>query len=141
MRIHVVAAVLRDSDGRVLLAERCNDPAFSGLWEFPGGKTDPRETPELALRRELAEELGIEAVRFEQLMGLDYDYPNRLVHLDFFLVREWRSQVRPMDGQALRWVLPAELEARELMPANGALVELLQSLSNSPAWGAPAARD
>jgi 8-oxo-dGTP diphosphatase len=127
VRIQVVAAVLRDGDGRVLLAERCNDPEFSGLWEFPGGKTEPPEMPEMALRRELKEELGIEVVRFERLVSLDHDYPHRLVHIDFFLVTDWQSQICALDGQVLRWVLPAEIRTRELMPANVAVIEVLQS--------------
>ncbi|MEX2124534.1 MAG: 8-oxo-dGTP diphosphatase MutT [Woeseia sp.] len=129
MRIEVAAAILRDRDGRVLLAERQNDPQFNGLWEFPGGKTEPSETPEMALRRELAEELGIEITTFERFVSLDHDYrlgsADRLVRIDFFLVTEWRSQVRAMNGQALRWVLPAEIKKNEMMPANIAVVDAL----------------
>jgi 8-oxo-dGTP diphosphatase len=127
-RIQVVAAILRDGDGRVLLSEREKDKEFNGLWEFPGGKRDASETEEAALGRELAEELGIEVRRFEPLVSLDHDYRHRLVHLDFFLVTEWRPEVRAMDGQALRWVLPAGIARNEVLPADAAVVDVLQSL-------------
>ena len=137
MRIQVVGGILRDREGRVLLAERINDNKFNGLWEFPGGKVDVLETPERALCRELAEELGIQVTGFGRLISVDHDYADRLVHIDFFLVTEWCCQVRAMDGQALRWVLPEEIGKEELMPANEAVVDVLQSHAHSPAWRAP----
>ena len=128
MRIRVVAGILRDGGGRVLLAERQNDQPFNGLWEFPGGKADASETPEIALCRELLEELGIEVSRFERLVSVDHDYADRLVHIDFFLVTEWRGDVRAMDGQGLRWVLPAEIDKRHVLPADVDVVDVLRSL-------------
>jgi 8-oxo-dGTP diphosphatase len=128
MRIRVVAGILRNVDGRVLLAERQNDRPFKGLWEFPGGKADAAETPEQALSRELAEELGIAITRFERLASVDHDYPDRLVHVDFFLVTEWRGDVRAMDGQEFRWILPAEIDKRDVLPADVDVVDLLRSL-------------
>ena len=125
MRIAVVAGILRDRAGRVLLAERQKDIKFTGLWEFPGGKREPSETPEEALGRELSEELGIELTKVEKFLSLDHDYADRLVHIDFFLVTEWRGEPRPMDGQGLRWVLPAEISKEEMLPANIAVVDAL----------------
>ncbi|MEX2495000.1 MAG: 8-oxo-dGTP diphosphatase MutT [Woeseia sp.] len=134
LRLQVVAAVLRDSAGRVLLAERLDDPEFKDLWEFPGGKLEPQESPEDALRRELGEELGIEPVELRRVVSVDHDYPRRRVHIDFFLVTKWRLQIRPMDGQGLRWVSPADLDEADLMPANGSVVAALRSLASLPAW-------
>src|SRR5690606_27597707 len=74
MRIQVAAGILRDNEGRVLLAERVNDLSFKGLWEFPGGKIDPSEAPEAGLCRELAEELGIAVTRLEHLASVEHDY-------------------------------------------------------------------
>ena len=125
MRIPVVAAILRDRAGRVLLAERQKDSEFSGLWEFPGGKTEPSEASEEALSRELKEELGIEVTKVEKFLTLDHDYADRRVHIDFFLVTEWRGEPRPMDGQGLRWVLPREISKKEILPANTAVVDAL----------------
>jgi 8-oxo-dGTP diphosphatase len=128
MRIHVVAGILRESDGRVLLAERQKDRPFKGLWEFPGGKADAAETPEQALGRELHEELGIEITGFERLVSIDHDYTDRLVHIDFFLVTAWRGKVRAMAGQGLRWILPAEIDKHEVLPADVDVVDVLRSL-------------
>ena len=125
MRIQVVAGILRGRDGRVLLGERQNDRNFNGLWEFPGGKIDPDELPGTALVRELKEELGITATAFELLQSVDHDYADRLVHIDFFLVTEWDAEVRPLDGQALKWVLPRELRKEEILPADWPVIDLL----------------
>jgi 8-oxo-dGTP diphosphatase len=128
MRISVVAGVLRDDVGRVLLAERKNDLLFNGLWEFPGGKRDESETPERALGRELAEELGIQITKYRQLASVDHDYVDRLVHIDFFLVTQWCGEVKAMDGQALRWVLPREIDKTEVLAADVDVVDMLTAL-------------
>jgi 8-oxo-dGTP diphosphatase len=127
MRIQVVAGILRDATGSVLLAQRKNDRPFNGLWEFPGGKADAAESPEQALRRELAEELGIEIAGFRPLSSVDHDYADRLVHIEFFLVTEWRGDIKAMDGQALRWILPRDIDKNELLPADIGVLNLLQS--------------
>jgi 8-oxo-dGTP diphosphatase len=129
MRIQVVAGILRADDGRVLLAERKNDQLFQGLWEFPGGKADAAETPEQALCRELHEELGIDVTRFKRLVSIDHDYTDRLVHIDFFLVTAWRGDLRAMDGQEVRWVLPGEIDKRDVLPADVEVVDVLRSLA------------
>ncbi len=129
MRVHVVAGILRDRDGRVLLAERLNDREFAGYWEFPGGKVDPGEAREAALIRELAEELGIEIVRFEYFLSLEHDYADRQVHIEFFLVTEWQREARGMLGQGLKWLPVDEIPRVRLLPANEAVVEKLQRLS------------
>ena len=128
MRIQVVAGILRERDGRVLLAERKNDQPFKGLWEFPGGKTHAAETPEQALRRELAEELDVDITQFELLVSVDHDYADRLVHIDFVLATEWRGDIRAMDGQALRWVLPEQIDKGKVLPADVDVVDILRSL-------------
>jgi 8-oxo-dGTP diphosphatase len=124
-RIHVVAGILKDRTGRVLLAERRHDRLLNGFWEFPGGKVRPGETRETALCRELAEELGIEAGGLEHLQTLDHDYPDRLVRLDFFLVTEWRHAVRPLDSQKLLWTSPASIDRQRILPANLPIVDAL----------------
>lgn len=129
MRVHVAAGILRDRDGRVLLAERLNDREFAGCWEFPGGKVDPGEAREAALIRELAEELGIEIVRFEYFLSLEHDYADRQVHIEFFLVTEWQREARGILGQGLKWVPVDALPQLRLLPANEAVVEKLQRLS------------
>jgi 8-oxo-dGTP diphosphatase len=129
VRIRVAAGILRDNEGRVLLAERINDNAFRGLWEFPGGKIDASEAPEAGLCRELAEELDIVVTKLEHLASVEHDYPDRLVHIDFFLVTEWCDEIRAMDGQALRWVRPENIDTREILPADIEIVEALTGRS------------
>ncbi len=125
-RIHVVAGILRDRSGRVLLAERRHDRLFAGFWEFPGGKIQPGETPEAALCRELAEELGIEAAGLEPFRTLDHDYPDRLVRLEFFLVTSWRHPVRPLDGQKLLWTSAADIDRERILPADLPIIDALR---------------
>lgn len=101
--IHVMAALLTDAKGRVLLARRLLGRDFAGFWEFPGGKVDPGETPESALARELMEELGIEARIDEPLMVVPQHLPKAL-KLDVRWVRHWNGTPKGLDGQALAWV-------------------------------------
>ena len=126
-RVRVAAGVLINAQGHVLLAERLRDHPFAGLWEFPGGKIDGAESAEAALRRELFEELGIEIVDCERCLTVEHDYSDRLVEIDFFLVRKWRNECRPLLGQRLRWVAVEALQADELLPANVAVVEALKA--------------
>lgn len=126
--ILVAAAALIDPDGRVLLASRPPGKVMAGLWEFPGGKVDPGETPEAALVRELAEELGID-VRESCLAPLafashDYDIFHMLMPL--YAVRQWRGVVEAREGQDLRWVLPTRMAGLPMPPADIPLVAILR---------------
>ncbi|WP_372015838.1 Nudix family hydrolase [Pseudoxanthomonas sp. 10H] len=114
--IHVVAGVLTDVRGRVLLARRGEDSDLSGLWEFPGGKREPGETSEQALVRELHEELGIEAEVGEALIEVPQEYPGKRLRLEVRAVRRWKGTPRGREGQALTWVAPDRL-ARYSMPS------------------------
>ena len=127
--IEVAAGVLRDADGRVLVAQRALNAHQGGLWEFPGGKREPGESRRRALERELAEELGIQVTRARPLMRLAHDYGDRRVVLDTWLVEGWRGEPHGREGQSLRWVTQAEL-ARLPMPA--ADRPILQALSLPP---------
>lgn len=112
---HVVAGVLADARGRVLLARRTRGRDLAGLWEFPGGKVEPGETPEAALVRELEEELGIRAQVAEPLIAVPQAMAHKRIVLDVRHVRHWQGQPRGLDGQALLWV-PREKLARYAMP-------------------------
>lgn len=109
----------------MLLAERLSDPAFAGLWEFPGGKIDGSEASAAALCRELMEELNVKVVHSEPLLTVEHDYPDRSVVIQFFLVTEWRGTPRAVLGQGLRWVMPDAIVAEELLPANAAVLRAL----------------
>ena len=127
-RIRVVAGILRDDNGCVLIAERIGDQAFAGLWEFPGGKIKDDEESLSALRREIDEELGIEILQPTLFMSLDHDYPDRSVSIDFYLIKDWSNTPEGRDGQALRWVSPDALEEDSLLPVDGPVIRALRQL-------------
>jgi 8-oxo-dGTP diphosphatase len=116
--IDVVAALLFDGDGRVLVTRRPPGKVLAGFWEFPGGKLEAGEQPEAALRRELAEELGIVAGQCHEYMRLAHDYPERRVRLLVWRVLDWAGTPHGREGQALQWLPPQELAGAGLLPAD-----------------------
>ena len=123
----VVAGILVDPQGRVLLAERVGDHSLAGLWEFPGGKIAAEESSATALERELAEEIGVRISEFRPCLELDYDYPDRRVSIEFFLVSAWHGEPQGLEGQGLGWFLPRQIDPRQLLPANAPVLDWLQS--------------
>ena len=121
---HVVAGVLRDARGRVLLARRTEGRDLAGLWEFPGGKVEPGESPEDALVRELREELGIEATVGAPVSCVPLETPAKRLLLD---VREvaFSGQPRGLEGQALAWVPLRKLADYPMPPADVPVMEEL----------------
>jgi len=126
----VAACVLLDGDGRILIAKRPEGRSLAGLWEFPGGKVEPGESPEHALIRELAEELGIDiaAADLTPLTFASHAYPNFHLLMPLFLCKRWRGTVAPHEGQELLWVKPAELVSYAMPPADEPLKALLPAL-------------
>ena len=126
----VVAAALIDADGRVLLQQRPPGKAMAGLWEFPGGKVEPGETPEAALIRELEEELGIRthasclalATFASEALG------DRHLLLLLYACRKWQGLPEARHATALKWVRPNQMYALEMPPADLPLIGLLDSL-------------
>jgi 8-oxo-dGTP diphosphatase len=114
--VHVVAAVLFDPAGRVLLTRRHDHLHQGGLWEFPGGKLEPGETVAAALRREIREELGLELLHHRPLIAVRHRYPDCSVLLDVQLVTEYRGEPAGLEGQPLAWAAPEAL-ADYPMPA------------------------
>ena len=119
----VVAAVIKDDD-RFLVTRRQPGVHLAGMWEFPGGKIDPDETHEVALRRELREELDVEVQVGECVHRTLHAYPERTVELFFYRCR-LTGVPRPLLGQEMRWVPRAELRSLGFPPADTELVELL----------------
>ncbi len=117
-RVHVVAAVIRDRVGRVLLARRPPGGPHGGLWEFPGGKVEPGETPEAALAREIREELGVGIAVGGRVAVVDHDYPHLAICLDAYACRIVRGEPRGADGQAVAWVWPRDLATYPLCAAD-----------------------
>lgn len=129
MKLVLVAAVaLIDPDGRVLLARRPEGKAMAGLWEFPGGKVEPTETPEAALIRELHEELGIETWSscLAPLTFASHAYPDFHLLMPLFACRRWQGTPTPREGQRLAWVRPADLHAWPMPPADLPLIPVLR---------------
>jgi 8-oxo-dGTP diphosphatase len=131
-RIVLVSAVaLVDADGRVLLAQRPQGKPMAGLWEFPGGKVKPGETPEAALIRELAEELGIDVTAscLAPLTFASYSYPDFHLLMPLYVCRKWMGIPSAREGQHLVWVQPARFGDYPMPPADKPLVAMLQDLS------------
>lgn len=126
----VAACVLRDSEGRILIAKRPPGRSLAGLWEFPGGKVEQGESPEHALVRELAEEIGIDiaAADLAPLTFASHDYPDFHLLMPLFLCTRWRGEATPHEGQELAWVTPTELSAYAMPPADEPLKAVLPLL-------------
>src|SRR5579859_5943358 len=126
----VVAVALIDGDGRVLLAQRPAGKAMAGLWEFPGGKVQAGETPEAALIRELAEELGIDVAAscLAPFTFASHRYDDFHLLMPLYVCRVWRGTVTPREGQSLAWVRPPDLSRYEMPPADKPLVAMLRDL-------------
>lgn len=124
----VSAAALIDADGRVLLAQRPEGKSMAGLWEFPGGKVDPGETPEAALIRELHEELGIDtwASCLAPLTFASHSYPGFHLLMPLFACRRWQGVPAPREGQNLAWVRPERLRDYPMPPADIPLIPILR---------------
>jgi 8-oxo-dGTP diphosphatase len=139
--VHVVAGIVRDEQGRVLLAQRPPGKHLAGLWEFPGGKREPEESPEHALRRELAEEIGIETGAVEPLIAVPWHYPEKSVLLDVYAVRDWRGEAHGREGQALRWVGIEAMHALPMPPADKPVIAALRLPVHYPITPEPDADD
>lgn len=124
----VSAVALIDVDGRVLLTRRPDGKPMAGLWEFPGGKVEPGETPEAALIRELEEELGISTWEscLAPLTFASHSYDDFHLLMPLFACRKWKGMPRPHEGQELKWVLPARMRDFPMPPADLPLIPVLR---------------
>ena len=126
--ILVSAVALIDRDGRVLLAQRPEGKSMAGLWEFPGGKVEPGETPEVALVRELEEELGIQTWNscLAPLTFASHGYDDFHLLMPLYVCRKWDGIATSREGQALAWVKPARLRDYPMPPADLPLIPILR---------------
>ena len=124
-QIHVVAGVIRDPRSRILLARRTEGRDLAGLWEFPGGKVEPGESPEAALQRELHEELGIRAIVGANVICVPQQYPDKRLVLDVREVQSYQGTPKGLDGQALAWVPLKLLSSYPMPPADRPVVAVL----------------
>lgn len=130
----VVAGVLVDKRGRLLLAKRPKGKSMAGLWEFPGGKIEAGETPEQALARELREELSIEAEAedMDPFSFASHAYEGFHLLMPVFMLHKWAGQPEPREGQELEWVSPDHLGDYPTPPADFLLFAKLQARMDRP---------
>lgn len=121
-RVHVVAAVIRGNDGRILIAKRADEQHQGGLWEFPGGKVESDEAIEAALARELSEELGIVPTAAQPLIQIMHDYPDKQILLDVWNVSAFQGEPHGAEGQPLMWVTNRQLLEYQFPAANKPIV-------------------
>jgi 8-oxo-dGTP diphosphatase len=126
----VVAVALVDAEGRVLLQQRLPGREMAGLWEFPGGKVEPGEKPEIALMREMQEELGIECDEacLSPATFASAELGDQHLLLLLYVCRKWRGIPQPLDASALDWVRPHQMFALPMPPADKPLIGLLDAL-------------
>ncbi|WP_173934077.1 (deoxy)nucleoside triphosphate pyrophosphohydrolase [Chelativorans sp. Marseille-P2723] len=126
----VAACALVDADGRVLIAQRPEGKPMAGLWEFPGGKVEPGETPEETAIRELREELGIEtkAECLAPLTFASHTYEEFHLLMPLFVCRRFQGIARPHEGQAIKWVRPGRLRDFPMPLADEPLIPFLVDL-------------
>ena len=128
--VFVVACALVDIDGRVLVTQRPEGKPMAGLWEFPGGKIEQGELPEQALIRELKEELGIDVSQscLAPFTFASHVYESFHLFMPLYVCRRWSGEVRPLEGQKLRWLPPVKIGALPMPPADIPLVAMLRDL-------------
>ncbi len=123
----VVAAALVDDEGRVLIAQRPDGKSLAGMWEFPGGKVEPGETPEAALIRELEEELGIVVKKacLAPFVFASHTYEDFHLLMPLYLIRRWDGEPESKEHKALKWVRPVNMRDYPMPPADLPLVAYL----------------
>ena len=121
--IEVVAAVIRNADGKVLIAKRHSDKHQGGKWEFPGGKVEKGESRRSALVREIREEIGIDIGHSARLISVYHEYDDKAIYLDVYEVLQWTGEAEGREGQPINWVDTDELHEFEFPEANSPIVE------------------
>lgn len=121
-RLHVVAGVVRNAAGEILLSLRQRHRDQGGLWEFPGGKVEANESPEQALQRELVEEVGIQVTALRPLIRVHHNYPTKQILLDVWNVDNWHGEAWGREGQMLQWCAPAALNKLAFPAANTPII-------------------
>jgi len=125
--VHVAVGVILNTQQKILISHRAKHLHQGGLWEFPGGKVEAAESVQVALSRELSEELGISVKACSPLMKVEHDYGDKQVLLDVWIVDQVEGQACGCEGQAIKWVMAAELDNYTFPVANQAIVKKVQN--------------
>ena len=120
-----VSAALIFRAGKLLITQRHAGAHLGGLWEFPGGKREPDETFQECLAREIREELGIEISVGDLFEEISHDYPEKSVHLKFFVCKLQSGEPQPLDCAAIRWITRTELSGFDFPAADAQLLKRL----------------
>ncbi|MDF1584172.1 MAG: Nudix family hydrolase [Methyloprofundus sp.] len=126
IRVNVAIGVIKDAQGRILIAQRKLDAHLAGLWEFPGGKFEVGESAGLALSRELFEELNVNLIKVAPLIELSFDYPEVSVRLHVYEVSRFSGQVIAREGQYFKWITEDELDQYQFPEANKAILSAIK---------------
>jgi 8-oxo-dGTP diphosphatase len=126
----VAACALVNRAGRILIAQRPAGKPMAGLWEFPGGKVEPGESPEEAVIREMREELGVVIERdgLTAFVFASHAYPDFHLLMPLYLCRKWDGPIIPHEDQTIAWVKPSELAEYPMPPADLPLIPLFRNL-------------
>ncbi|MBE7636562.1 8-oxo-dGTP diphosphatase MutT [Sneathiella sp. P13V-1] len=128
--VFVVAVALVDDDNRILIAQRPEGKSMAGLWEFPGGKVEPNESPEAALIRELREELSIDVTEacLAPFTFASHAYEKFHLMMPLYVCRRWSGTPKGLEGQNLKWVRANQLKEYPMPPADIPLIAMLRDL-------------
>jgi 8-oxo-dGTP diphosphatase len=124
--VEVVAALIQDGEGRYLITRRRGGSHLAGMWEFPGGKREPGEALEDAMRRELTEELSASFGVGEKVETVRWEYPERTVVIHFYRCRLESGTIEPLESQVMDWVAPERLRELDFPPADRELIARLR---------------
>jgi 8-oxo-dGTP diphosphatase len=124
--IPVAIGIVFNADGKILVSRRPPDKLQGGFWEFPGGKIEPSENAEQALKRELFEEVGIVVLRAIHLTQIDYSYAERQVNIEVWRIEQFSGEAYGREGQEIAWLAVDQLSALDMLSANKPILELLR---------------
>ena len=130
---YVVVGIIPNAQKEILIAQRPVQKSYSGYWEFPGGKKELDETPYETLVREFKEELNIEVVAANPWRQMEYQYPERTIFLDIWIITEFKGEIQSLENQDFQWVSLSKLDNIHFLPANKLILDDVAEFINGSA--------